>query len=337
MLAEQRPFGEELASWLASNSQEPSWLLQGRKLQAALLWAIDKNLSSEDYHFLSASQKWEQRKFRQRLAIALAVAIPMATLGGGVIWWRFSSCPANQVKSEDGTCVAGAIVVEPERMSSGEHPIFPRMLPSAFELGIKAFQLNNYTEAVEFFKQAVAADPTNPEPHIYLNNAITRQNGSFFSLAVVVPVDNNLKTSQEILRGVADAQTKFNQENGLEGRLLEIVIANDGNAPNIAARIARQLEANTAVLGVILHSSSRTTEAALPIYAQAQMAVVSPSSTSIPLNLKENFYAEAATTRWQEEVSWHTTASYSTTQTLINALSANATRETVFQNLVRDQ
>ena len=332
MLAEQCPYAEELAFWLASNFQDSSWLLRGRKLQTALAWATDKNLSSEDDQFLSASQKLEQRKVRKRFIIAFAVAFSMATIGGGVLWWRFASCPAAQVRSEDGTCVAGAILVEPERISSGEHSIFPGTLPSAFKLGIEAFRLGNYAEAVELFKQAVAADSTNPEPQIYLNNAIARQNGSLFSLAAVVPVDDNLEISQEILMGVADAQTKFNQENGLEGRLLEIIMANNGSAPDIAARIAKQLEADTAVLGVIEYSSGSITEAALPIYEKAQMAVVSPTSFK-SLELEASPYAEAATARWQEEISWRTTASYSATQALINALSANATRETVLQNL----
>lgn len=137
--------------------------------------------------------------------------------------------------------------------------------------------------------------------------------------------------------GVADAQTKFNQENGIEDRLLEIAIANDGNAPDIAARIAKQLEANAAVLGVIIHSSSNYTETALLIDKKAQLAVVSPSSTSISLDLEDSLYAEDTAPRWQGEVSWLTIASYRATQALIDALSANATRETVLQNLVRTQ
>lgn len=335
-LTQQRPYAEELTSWLASNSRNSSFLLRGEKLQSALLWATDKNLTNEDYRFLSVSQKSEQGKVRNRLTIALAVAIPLFTIGGGVLWRISTSCPTGEVKSEDGSCIAGAIVAEPERTSSGEYPILTKTPDSSFKQGIEAFGASNYIEAIKFLKEAVAAEPTNPELQIYLNNAIARQNGSLFNLAAVVPVDDNLKISQEILRGVAEAQSQFNQENGLEGRLLEIIIANDGNDPDTATRIAEQLESNTAVLGVIGHSSVLTNEAAMPLYEKAQIAFVSPIDIRISQELEVNLYEEAATKEEQEDASWRT-SSYSATLALIDALSTNATRETVFQNVVRSK
>lgn len=349
-LTQQRPYAEELTSWLASNSRNSSrtgvlrrcfatanpqrGLLRGEKLQSALSWATDKNLTKEDYQFLNASQKSAQGKVRNRLIIALAVAIPLFTIGGGVLWRISTSCPTGEVKSEDGSCIAGAIVAEPERTSSGEYPILTKTPDSSFKQGIEAFGASNYIEAIKFLKEAVAAEPTNPELQIYLNNAIARQNGSLFNLAAVVPADDDPKISQEILKGVAEAQSQFNQENGLEGRLLEIIIANDGNDSDTAIRLAKQLEANTSVLGVIGHVSILTTEAATPIYEKTQIAFVSPINIRISQELEVNLYEEAAIISEPEDASWRT-SSYSATQALIDALSTDATRETVFKNVNR--
>ena len=66
-LANLRPYGEALAAWLASNCHDTSRLLRGQALQEALGWSADKNLSSEDYRFLSLSQDLD----KQEVQIAL--------------------------------------------------------------------------------------------------------------------------------------------------------------------------------------------------------------------------------------------------------------------------
>lgn len=52
-----RPYAQRLATWLASNYEDSSQLLQGEELQAAQTWAVDKYLSYQDYRFLAASQE----------------------------------------------------------------------------------------------------------------------------------------------------------------------------------------------------------------------------------------------------------------------------------------
>lgn len=118
---------------------------------------------------------------------------------------------------------------------------------------------------------------------IYYNNALARQQVSPFTLAVVVPLDKNITDAQEILRGVAQAQNQFNSNRGLNGRLLEIVIANDSNTEN-AKEVAQELIKDSPILGVIGHNSSDATQAVLPEYEKAKLAVISPTSTSILLN-----------------------------------------------------
>ncbi|MBE9225241.1 AAA-like domain-containing protein [Phormidium sp. LEGE 05292] len=56
-LSNLRPYAETLTAWLDSKCQDESRLLRGQALQDALAWAENKNLSNQDYEFLSASQK----------------------------------------------------------------------------------------------------------------------------------------------------------------------------------------------------------------------------------------------------------------------------------------
>ena len=51
------PYSEALKVWLNSNYEDDSQLLRGDDLQSALVWAADKSLRNEDFHFLTASQK----------------------------------------------------------------------------------------------------------------------------------------------------------------------------------------------------------------------------------------------------------------------------------------
>lgn len=60
-LANLRPYAEALAAWLASNRQDESQLLRGQALRDALTWSADKNLSEQDFQFLTASQALEYR------------------------------------------------------------------------------------------------------------------------------------------------------------------------------------------------------------------------------------------------------------------------------------
>lgn len=68
-LANLRPYSETLLAWLASNGQDNSRLLQGLALEEAKNWAVNKNLTEQDYQFLTASQELE----KQEIATALSL------------------------------------------------------------------------------------------------------------------------------------------------------------------------------------------------------------------------------------------------------------------------
>ncbi len=177
-------------------------------------------------------------------------------------------------------------------ISRGDKTLFPN-IPNRFrDQGIEFFKNGNYQEAAKLFQQAVTANPYDPEVLIYYNNARASQNSSSVSLAVVVPIDSktNNDNAQEILRGVAQAQDQFNNNQlnnnqGSNGLLLKVVIANDSNKPEEAKQVVEEIVKDDSILGVIGHNSSDVTEAVIPAYKKAGLAIISSTATS---NLLKN-------------------------------------------------
>jgi ABC-type branched-subunit amino acid transport system substrate-binding protein len=114
------------------------------------------------------------------------------------------------------------------------------------------------------------------------------QKGNPLTLAVVVPVNARRIFAQEILRGVALAQANLNNKGGLNNRLLNIVIADDGNNPDQAQKVAQELSKDSNVLGVIGHYTSPASERAIPEYEKYGLAMISPGSTSTKLIEKKS-------------------------------------------------
>ncbi|NES21327.1 MAG: ABC transporter substrate-binding protein [Symploca sp. SIO3E6] len=283
-----RPYAEQLEAWLDSNYDE-SRLLRGAALEEAKKWAEGKSLSTDEAHFLSESaalkkredvaqmtSEKERQSNRKKLRIAFgSIFILSFLLGGGILWQQYISCPAGQERVS-GECLRSNI-------TSGESRLFLDEANFDLNSGIEAFKSQEYKKAIDLFQKATEAAPNEPVPQIYLNNAQARQQGNPFQLAVVVPVDNNEDSAKATLRGVADAQTKFNDSSGKDNRLLEIIIANDGNEPDKAEKVAQKLVAQPKVLGVIGHDSSEASKDALPVYEEAGLAMVSATSASTSL------------------------------------------------------
>ncbi|NJM74505.1 MAG: ABC transporter substrate-binding protein [Acaryochloridaceae cyanobacterium RU_4_10] len=151
------------------------------------------------------------------------------------------------------------------------------------------FQSSKYKEAIDCFKEAIEADPTDPIAQIFLNNARAYLRGCDclldrpLKVVVVVSYSQNvfhIDATQNVLKGVADAQDKFYEGNRKSGRLLEIIVADDRNQPEVSKKLAEIFSNDETILGIIGHHSSEGTQAALSIYEQKQLALISPSSTS---------------------------------------------------------
>ncbi|MFO5475989.1 MAG: ABC transporter substrate-binding protein [Dolichospermum sp.] len=167
-------------------------------------------------------------------------------------------------------------------ISRGDKTLFSNINNRFRDQGIEAFKNGNYQEAVNLFQQAVKANPYDPEVLIYYNNARASQNSSSVSLAVVVPIGSktNNDNAQEILRGVAQAQDQFNNNQGSNGLLLKVVIANDSNNPEKAKQVVEEIVKDDSILGVIGHNSSDVTKAVIPEYEKAGLAIISSTATS---------------------------------------------------------
>jgi Tfp pilus assembly major pilin PilA len=66
-LADRCPYREALHKWLASHKQDASRLLRGQALQEAKNWALGKELSSNDYQFIAASEQQEKQEIQTNI------------------------------------------------------------------------------------------------------------------------------------------------------------------------------------------------------------------------------------------------------------------------------
>ncbi|WP_414578262.1 ABC transporter substrate-binding protein [Anabaena sp. CCY 9402-a] len=196
--------------------------------------------------------------------------------GAGSIFVGWTIFVSNQPQTTTSNNIEDSI-------SRGDRTLFRQILNPARDRGIKSFKEGNYLKAEEEFKAAFNnTQPKDPEVLIYQNNALARQKGNPLTVAAVVPATGKTDLSQEMLRGIAQAQDNFNQR-GLKGRFLEIVIADDAGQNEQAAKVAEKLVTDESLLGVIGHLSSGVTAITLPIYEKANLPIISPTSTSTEL------------------------------------------------------
>ena len=194
------------------------------------------------------------------------------------------------------------------QISQGEKLLIPSNVNSAKKAGILDYNNQDYRGAIKNFIKALNENPNDPETVIYLNNAIAQEKvetntGKKVEIAVSVPISNEPNVSQEILRGVAQAQTRMNcglqevyqaisklqtQLDCAKGMLNEtfllVTIADDKYQPKVAEKVAQFFVNNQNILGVIGHFSSDMTLRAGEIYDRHRLVAISPTSTSVNLS-----------------------------------------------------
>jgi branched-chain amino acid transport system substrate-binding protein len=164
------------------------------------------------------------------------------------------------------------------RFSSGENILVAvDSNPDKLE-AIKLFRTSDFENAIIRFNSSLTMNRNDPEAWIYLNNAKARISKNTVKVAVSVPIGGNVNVAKEILRGVAQYQNEVNQGSGIQGKLLEVLVANDDNDPAAARSIAEQLVKDPDILAVIGHQSSDVSMAAAPIYVKGDLVMVSPTS-----------------------------------------------------------
>jgi branched-chain amino acid transport system substrate-binding protein len=177
-----------------------------------------------------------------------------------------------------------------------EQPYYREQFLAAKERGVSAISQGNFAQAIEDFSVALSEFEfrNDPETLIYLNNALIADKTNY-TIAVAVPLGSQKigeyrPNSLAILRGVAQAQQEINDEGGINGVPLKIIIVDDGNNKETASRLASILARKTEALGVIGHFSSGTTLAAKDIYDSEELPVISSTSTAVSLSEEDYIF-----------------------------------------------
>ena len=202
----------------------------------------------------------------------IGVAVAIAAVGGLSIGWLLFAKRSPYLSST-------------AYFSSGEQVLITANATPEKLAATKAFASRNYAAAIAHLNTSLQLKPNDPEARIYLNNAKAAQTSQSYQIAVSVPIGGNLGNAEEILRGVAQAQEQVNQQGGINGKLLEIKIANDNNDPTLTTQIVvPNLIADPTILAVIGHNASETSIAAAPLYQEAGLVMISPTSGALELS-----------------------------------------------------
>lgn len=81
-----------------------------------------------------------------------------------------------------------------------------------------------------------------------------------------------------MLRGVAQAQDEINSKGEINQFNLIVAIADDSNDPGTAKQIATEFTKDSSILAVIGHNASNVSLEAAPIYQQAGLVMITPTS-----------------------------------------------------------
>ncbi|NEO38991.1 MAG: ABC transporter substrate-binding protein [Moorea sp. SIOASIH] len=185
----------------------------------------------------------------------------------------------------------------------------------------------HYKTAFELLKQSWQQNGADPETLIYLNNALLEAQGkNYYTIAVVIPIIDtpnqsvkDANAAQEILRGIAQAQTEVNlglfevdnqliqqfpgkdflNRKGINNTIgLKVVIADDANREKDAKARASLLVKQSSILGVIGHWTSETTLAAVDTYQNGKLVLISPyaMTTELTTNPRNFLFRTVPTT-----------------------------------------
>ncbi|BAZ21189.1 hypothetical protein NIES4073_20670 [Kalymmatonema gypsitolerans NIES-4073] len=233
----------------------------------------------------------------RKVALVVGVAITLAFL----VYTKTSHYP----KPVEARNRPQPVTVQPQLLlnnfSQGEKILISNTNPDK-QAGVNAFAANNFPQAIQDFHKSLQINSNDPETLIYLNNAVSHQPTKIkelpvpksassktcfvsqntqtpLNIAVSVPIGADSRMAQEILRGVAQAQNEINCTGGINGKLLQVTIADDEGKPDLAEKVAHKLvEMN--ILGAIGHSSSGATLKAGKVYDK-KLVLISPTSTAI--------------------------------------------------------
>ena len=234
------------------------------------------------------------------------VAIGVVALAAGLLGWQLLPDNPNPglpivvppepltplPDNSDRVISAGeSILIEAEEVSDPN-----QNFREVKKLGVEAFKSGDYTSALSYFEQAIDYYPNAPETLIYLNNARAEIGSEFsepgerYTIAVAVPItSDDLPEAQAMLRGVAQAQHEINNDGGINGVPLRVVIVDDFGDKERAPEIASKVGGMPEVLGVVGHYYSSVTLAAEATYKELTLPIIALSS-SVDIPKQDNEY-----------------------------------------------
>ena len=214
--------------------------------------------------------------------LILALLITVGLLGGSWWWFNRVSNSGTENPSEPKIVVDSPTVVN-SLISQGDKILIAEDDNSYKQRAIASIQQGDYSSAIAELETSLRNEQNDPEARIYLNNALIGSNPAYV-LVVSVPISSNIKVAKELLRGAAQAQHKINQDAGIQGKPIKIVIADDGNDGEQAKLLAQTFGQDSTVLGVVGHFSSNVTLEAAKEYERAGLVLISATSTSVELS-----------------------------------------------------
>ena len=221
------------------------------------------------------------------LKIFLALIVTLGVLVLAIFWFGRLFFPTNNQdnisNSPQTENNSAKNIPLNKRISNGDSLLIPSNSTPQKQTAIQELGNQNYNEAIKQLENSLKINSNDPESLIYLNNARIGTNESY-QIAVSVPIGSDIDGSQEILRGVAQAQNDINSQGGINGIPLQVIIANDNNNPEIAQKLVPELAKNSRILGVVGHWASDVTLATAPIYEAKKLVAISPISTSVKLS-----------------------------------------------------
>ncbi len=219
-------------------------------------------------------------KKNDTLALLLSLGITTGIIGAGI--WLYHKL---QLTQPNPSLIPSELS---NRLSDGNRELISTVTNADKKLGIEALATGNNIDAISYLQKSLQSQPNNPETAVYLNNA--KIGKKFVSLTVSIPIGKDINASQELLRGVAQAQTEINRQGGINGVPLKILIANDDDDTAIAKQLGQELVSRSEILGVIGHFGSNTTvEVAKEVYQPQGLPMISPTSTSVELSELGNY------------------------------------------------
>lgn len=145
-----------------------------------------------------------------------------------------------------------------------------------------------YSQAIKKLEKYRQQNPRNGEALIALNNTKIGDTKAH-TIAIVAPFSDDYDKTQEMLRGVAQAQEEVNLTGGINDIPVKILMVNDSSDKQKVTRIAKEIAQNQNIIAIIGHLSSDNSLVASDIYEQTKILMITPTSTTNKLTGKGEY------------------------------------------------